>query len=244
MKNTHFVFLLFLQIILPRLSLAQPNAADSSVYWSSREQLVQLYMDSARENLRLYNGTEFTAAYNSSLGHPFFEQPEPEDGTIFYDGIFYPGLKLNYDIIRDEVIFINQFRNLNVKPAPSKISWFTLRDHLFVHLFDDSNSHNFPGQGFYEELHGGEIAAFRKTWKFLHETSRLDEASRYEQLNTYYVRKQNRYYTIDSKRALIALFKDRKADVAKFIQREGLNFKKDPATMLAKVIDFYLNTNR
>lgn len=242
MQRSYLFFLVSLNIIFENKVVSQPLPPDTAIYLTAKDHLIQLYIDSAKENLRLYNGTEFTAAYRSSLGHPFYEYSDPQTGKILYDGILYPGIKLLYDIIRDEVIFINEFKNLNIKLIPQKISWFTLQDHRIVQLFRDSNTVNFPGNGFYEQLHDGTISVFRKSKKQLYEPTRQDESAKFVQYDLYYVRKNNTYYQIDNKRSLLAVCSDQKSDVSKFIQKEKLNFKKDPATMITSVIDYYLKT--
>lgn len=242
MSKPYLIFLISLNILHFDKAASQSYPPDTSIYLAAKNHLIQLYIDSAKENLRLYNGTEFTSAYRSSLGHPFYEYSDPQTGNIFYDGISYPGVKLQYDIIRDEVIFINEYKNLNIKLIPQKVNWFTLQDHRIVQLFRDSNTINFPGYGFYEQLYEGTISVFKKSKKRLYEPSKPDESAKYVQYNFYYVRKNNAYYYIDNKRSLLSVCKDRKKDITKFIQKEGLNFKKDPAVMITRVIDYYLNT--
>jgi hypothetical protein len=242
MPRSYLIFFIFFNVFFLNKIDAQSQVPDTAIYLSAKNHIIQLYIDSAKENLRLYNGTEFTAAYRSSLGHPFYEYSDPQTGEILYDGILYPGVKLLYDIIRDEVIFINEFKNLNIKLIPQKISWFTLQDHKIVQLFRDSNTINFPGNGFYEQLYEGLVSVFKKSKKQLYEPTRQDESAKFVQYDLYYVRKNNTYYQIDNKRSLLTVCSDRKSDVSKFIQRENLNFKKDPAAMLTRVIDYYLNT--
>lgn len=239
MLRPYFLFSLLLYFTCLNKAEAQQLPPDTSIYLSAKDHLIQLYIDSAKENLRIYNGTEFTAAYKSSLGHPFFEYQDPQKGAIFYDGILYPEVRLLYDIIRDDVIFLNEYKNLNIKLIPQKINWFTLQDHLFVHLFEDSNAVNLPEKGFYELLYDGTISVFKKSKKTLYEASRADESSKFVESNDYFIRKNNTYYSINNKRSLLAVCRDRKADVAKFIQKEGLNFKKDPEKMIVMVIDYY-----
>ena len=244
MPRYHLLFLIGLNIVFQKNVASQSLPPDTEIYSAAKEHLLQLYVDSTRENLRLYNGTEFTAAYRSSLGHPFFAYSNPQAGKIFYDGILYTGVKLLYDIIRDDVIFINEFKNLNIKLIPQKISWFTIQEHKIVQLSRDSNAISFPGNGFYELLYEGPIAVFKKYKKQLYEPSKPDESAKYVQYDFYYVKKNNTYYPIDSKKALLSVCKDRKNDITKFIHREGLNFKQDPATMIIKVIDYYLTTKK
>ncbi|MBL7763564.1 MAG: hypothetical protein JNL23_09105 [Chitinophagaceae bacterium] len=234
------LFLISFIILFTQNSYGQLLPSDSGIYLSSKENLTRLYVDSIGENLRLYNGTQFTTAYKSNLGHPFFEDANPQAGTIFYGGTSYSGTKLLYDIIRDEVICVNKFKNDEIiKLIPSKINWFTLQQHLFVHLLKDSNDTNFPGNGFYEQLYNGNMAVFKKVKKQFFESSKTDEPSKYIQYNYYYIRKKNKYHLIDNRRSLIAVCDDRKADVANFIRKERLNFKKDAATMIVRVIDYY-----
>ena len=106
-----------------KYSFAQTLLSDTALYRSAQNNLVQLYIDSVKENLRLYNGTEFTAAYRSSAGHPFFEYSEPQKGDINYDGIYYPGVRLSYDITKDEIIFVTPVNNLNIKLISEKVKW-------------------------------------------------------------------------------------------------------------------------
>ena len=98
--------LILISLSAIKSSFAQTLLTDSSLYRSAQNNVIQLYIDSVKENLRLYNGTEFTAAYRSSAGHPFFEYAEPQTGDINYDGIIYPGVRLSYDLTRDEIIFV------------------------------------------------------------------------------------------------------------------------------------------
>lgn len=198
-----------------------------------------LYMDSVKENLRLFNGTEFTAGYSASLGHPFFEDANPRKATLYFDGVVYPDQSIRYDLVRDEVIFMDPYKNLNIKLVQDKLSWFELDGHHFRHLFRDSNSANFPGKGYYEVLYEDDIVVYKKTRKTLFTPSRQDEKARFIESADYYVKKDNSFFDIDSKRSLLIICRDRKQEIQKFIQREKLNFKSNAEEMIVKVIDYY-----
>lgn len=196
-------------------------------------------MDSVKENLRLYNGTEFTAAYRSSAGHPFFEYPKPKAGDVSYDGITYPGVQLSYDLSRDEIIFVTPSNNLNIKLISQKVSWFSLDDHLFINVRKDSNTVNLREEGFYEVAYDGFYSILIKRKKKMEESSRDDAVSRFVQYTDYYARKGNIYYAIDNRRLLLTLCKDKKSELTKYMQKENLDFKKDPGNTIIKVIDHY-----
>ncbi|MGK2861326.1 MAG: hypothetical protein ACSLE0_05295 [Chitinophagaceae bacterium] len=222
-----------------KTSFAQTLLSDTAFYRSAENNLIQLYIDSVKENLHIYNGTEFTAAYRSSAGHPFFEYSEPQKGDIFYDGINYPGVRLSYDLTHDEIIFVTPADNLNIKLISQKVNWFSLQDHLFINIREEGNTVNFPGNGFYELAYDGIYSVLIKRKKYLDQSSREENVSKFVLLNNYYVRKNDIYYTINSKRSLLAVCKDKKSDVAKYMQKENLDFKKDPGNTIRKVIDYY-----
>ncbi len=218
--------------------MSQVALADTALYRVAQNNVIQLYLDSVKENLHLYNGTEFTAAYRSSTGHPFFEYPEPQKGTVFYDGTRYPGVSLSYDLNRDELIFVTPVNNLNIKLISPKVDWFSLENHLFVYMQEDSNSVDFRRTGFYELAYDGIYSVLIKRKKSLYE-SREDNSAKFVQAVSYYVKKDDTWYTIDSKRSLLAVCKDKKTEVSKYIQKENLDFKKDPVNTIIKAIEYY-----
>lgn len=239
MPKKYLYFFIIFNLSIVNQPLAQNAVTDTGFYLSAIHHIVELYVDSVKENLNLYNGTEFKGASRGNKGHQFFEYSEPQKGNVFYDGIFYPDMMLSYDLISDEIIFFNSIKNVHIKLNTQKISWFTIQNHMFVYIGEEANSANFPGSGFYELLYEGAVSALVKRKKQLDESSKADEASKFIQWINYYVRKDNKFYTIDSKRSLLAVCMDHKNEVAKFMQREKLNFKKDPANTIIKVIAYY-----
>lgn len=235
-QSLYLVIILFFSL---NQALAQNAVSDSIFYRAASNNIIRLYTDSVNENLRLYNGTEFTSAYRSSAGHPFFEYPEPQRGDVFYDGNYYPGVLLSYDLLYNEIIFITPDKNLNLKLITQKVNWFTIKNHLFVYLTENDSIVSFPGRGFYELIYEGAGSVFEKRKKVLYQPSKADEISKFILLTEYYVRKDNVYFQVDSKRSLLMVCRDQKNLVAKFMQKENLNFKKDPAYTIIKVIEYY-----
>jgi hypothetical protein len=220
-------------------SIAQTTLADSSFYQNAVNNIIHLYTDSVKESLQLYSGTEFIGAYRSSAGHPFFEDVEPQQGAILFNGVRYPNILLKYDLIRDEVICVHPNSNLNIKLVTQKVGGFTIKNHLFVHILDGNGMVNFPGTGFYELLYDGPVQAFIKRKKILRDAAKPEDPAKFIQSVAYYVKKDNTWYEIDNKKSLLAVCKDHKTEVTKFMQQESLNFKSDPEHTLVKVIDYY-----
>jgi hypothetical protein len=235
---------LLLVALKPLPGLGQAFSTDSIVRQTAVQNLLKLYKDSLRESLQLYSGTEFTAAYRSSAGHPFFESTEAQPGDVIYNEIRYPGMALKYDLVNDELIFINPANDLNIKLINHKVNAFSIGEHFFIHAREDSGGNHFPGEGYYELLYNGPAQAFLKRKKILRDAARPEDPARFLQLNTYYVKKSNTWYEINSKRDLLSVCKDRKPELIKYIQQENLDFKKDPARTIVKVIDHYVQLTK
>lgn len=237
---THYLYcIILIGFSSIKTTVAQNPVSDTVLYRSAQTNLIQMYIDSLKENLLLYNGTEFTAAYRSSAGHPFFEYSEAQKGDIFYDGVLYPDMRLSYDLVHDEVIFVTPAKNLNVKLVTQKINRFSIQNHLFVRVSGNSNAINPPPDGFYELAYDGTYSVLIKRKKYFDQATREDIPSKFIQSIDYYIRKDDTYFAIDNKRSLLAVCKDRKAEVIKFMQRENLNFKKYPGKTTIKVIEYY-----
>jgi len=239
MRTAYLYFFVAFNLLFLNKVLAQNLITDTAFYRSAITHIIQLYTDSVKENLRLYNGNEFTGAYSGNSGHPYFEYREPQIGSVFYDGIYYPDVLLSYDITRDEIILVNPTKNLNIKLITQKINWFTIQNHLFTNIREDTLAAGFPGSGFYELLYEGAASVLSKRKKQLSQSLKADELSKFLQWIEYYVKKDSVYYSVSGKRSLLAVCKDHKIEVTKFMQKENLNFKKDPANTIIKVIDYY-----
>jgi hypothetical protein len=237
MKHPSLCFFLFSFLNINYI-FSQPAPADSSYYKSALNHIIQLYTDSLKENIRLYNGTEFTAAFRSSYGHPFFETIEPQKGGIFYEDVFYNNVSLHYELIHDEVIFVTPGNNLNIKLITQKIGWFTLPGHLFVNVSTEDVV-GLPASGFYELVDKNPYSVLIKRKKQLYQPPGAEESSKFILINDYYLKKDSVCYHVNSRRSLLAFCRDQRSQVSRFLQEQKLDFKRDPENTILKAIDFY-----
>jgi hypothetical protein len=224
----------------PLVGSTQSNATDSALYQRALQNTIQLYKDSLGPNLRLFSGTEFSGAYRSSAGHPYFETADAVAGDIIYNDVRYPGMLLRYDLVNDQLICIYPRTNLNITLINQKVNAFTIGRHLFLQVHDDAATIDFPGAGFYELLNNGRVKAYVRRSKLLRDAAKPEDPARFIQSDVYFLEKENRWFKIDGKKSLLAACKDRKAELAKYIQQHGLNFKTDPAGTIVQVIDHYV----
>lgn len=223
---------------------SQSAYADTASLLNSASRIIALYKDSLKQNLRIYDGYEFTGGYRRSAGHPFFKFDQPQRGTILYEGTEYFNVLLAYDLTRDEVITVNPVSNQNIKLITSKIGRFQIGDHSFISVGDLSGLPGFPGEGFYELIYDNEVSVLAKRKKWLRESARAEESSRFLQSATYFIKKDNAFHEISNKRSLLWLFVDNKEEAAKFMQKEKLDFKKDAEQTIIRVMEFYNLLNK
>ena len=234
-----FAIVFILSLFFPFVVSSQHSVTDTAARRIAIDHIVQLYIDSVKENLRLYDGYEFTGAYRASAGHPFFEYAEPHDASVVYQGTRYHHALLTYDITNDEVLFVNPVTKLNIKLISSKIGEFEIGGHLFIRLYHDDEMDGFPGEGFYERLLDGKARVLAKRQKKLRNAAAAEEAAKFIRVNNYFVVNNGKCYQVDSRRSLLAACNDQRAEVARYIQNNRLKFDKDPAQAIVKAVDFY-----
>lgn len=239
MAKYYIFYIILLELLPVQKSMGQSPEAHFDPSGPALQNVIKRYTDSVRENLRLYSGTEFTAAYRSSAGHPFFADADPQEGDIVYDDILYTGVRFSYDLLHDEVLFVTPDKKLNVTLVKQKISRFVIGGRSFIYLEKDASKTNAPAPGFYELAVDGHVSLFVRRKKYLYRSSKDETLAKFMLTTAYIIRKNDTYHEVDSKRSLLAVFKDRRAEISKFLNAGGLSFKKDPQTMIIKTIDYY-----
>jgi hypothetical protein len=227
-------------LVLTKTSTAQVTDSDSSYYHTAVNNLISIYYQSTGDQSRLYNGP-VNSGYNYTFksGHPYFLDPNPMKGSIFYDGFFYDNVQLQYDEITDAVIFLDSSHRLQL--IKDKIARFTISGHHFVHLYKDSLNKTLPSPGFYELLHKGKTMLIKKQKKSVRESTSAGEGiQRFaESKTTYLLKKGGQYYYVKNKKSLLRLLNDRKKELSGFIRSNKLSFRKDPDNAFQKTTAFY-----
>ena len=147
---------LFINIILSiNVAYSQNDAIDSIFLRRTIDSTIAFYSKRLGENSLLYNGREYTGNYSRTIGHPFYASDQPQMGAVVYNRLLYPHEAISYDVVHDEV-FIKTNQNVSLKLLKEKIDQFSIGEHLFVRLDEQTGQ---PGltTGFYEILHQGII---------------------------------------------------------------------------------------
>ena len=214
---------------------------DSSVLSTQIGNAVNFYTKYIGENSGIYNGSEYVAYDFHIQGHQYYEWNNPQPSSVKYDGIFYEKVPLAYDIVRDEVITTTYNDNVRIRLVSEKISYFSIQDHFFERLIQDSSNKSVISTGFYERLYNGQMKVFAKRKKKIQEVVNTTEGDKqwFKEFDQFFVLKKNTYYAIQSKSDLFSLFDDKGKAVKKYLRKNKLKFKRQPESTILYAVKYY-----
>ena len=233
-----FFFLFIFEFIYSSAADAQSDGTDSAIYKKSVENVVDLYVNRLGENSNLYNGSEYIYSYHGIRGHPFFESDRLLNGEIEYDGILYKNVPMSYDLVRDEVFINEPGQNFNIKLVTEKIRYFSLSDRLFVRMLQDSMRNPSLTTGFYHVLYNGRVSVLARLTKKI-QSGNAEDSIKFVQYTNFWVKKDNEYQPVENKKTLLNIFGDQKDPVRKYLRKNKVNYKKDPASAIIKAAEYY-----
>ncbi|MFD2719362.1 hypothetical protein ACFST9_11600 [Hymenobacter monticola] len=205
---------------------APPNAALASALGAAQQQ----YTTSFALSSQLYNGPEYidyARRYHAQTGHQFFDQPTRQPGAVFYNGHYFPGLLLTYDVVRDQIVLSPPRSPLSLRLINENVRSFSVNNHRFVRLVADSANSHVIQTGYYEVLLDSTVQVLARRSKRLQEQivqRNIDvEFLPQDQL---FINKAGTYYAIGRKTALLRVFADRAKEVQDYAKAQKLSFKK------------------
>ncbi len=212
---------------------------DSLQFKESISGIHRIYLNEIGDNAQIYHGTEYIRNGQKALGFPYYESDSMLVGSVNYLGYEYPDLTLFYNLVTDEIIIPNYLHNALIILPEGKVDSFSVGSHVFIPL-RTKRYRGIPTDGFYEQLFSGEPGIYARREKRL-VTGTGSEENKYIQYNMYYLRKNNVFYMVDDKKALLNLLKDQEDQLKKFIRANKLKFniKKDLESSLVLTTMYY-----
>ncbi|HLY68488.1 MAG TPA: hypothetical protein VKR53_02095 [Puia sp.] len=227
-----FISILFFNTLYAQDSISPPTSSSNAIAF---------YNKFIGEDAHLYNGSEH-ALYDFRIkGFPYFESNVLQVGFVNYDSILYQQINMAYDIVRDELTINRYNQNFRMTLVNDKIAYFSLLNHYFVRIIQDSLNRATITTGFYDRLYNGKLKLFAKRQKKIIETVTAEEGDKlwFEESDSYFILRNNIYFSIKDKNNLFDFFKDRKKDLKKYLRKNKIKFKDGPETAILKAIEYY-----
>jgi hypothetical protein len=242
--NSPKQFIAYCCLLLPLTLLNQAVHAQQLPDSSSCNQRsvanIQRFVQSRLDpDSRLYNGYEYIRNGIPAKGFAFFDSAGLQTGTLSYDGIFYPNLPLEYDVVSDQVIIQDYTARALISLISQKVGHFSIGTHSFRYI--DVGKASLLKAGFYEELYAApSLLLLARHEKKLVYSSNREEQPRYYSDDTYFLGLKDEFYRVNGQADLLDLLKDKKDALKKHIRDNKIRFRKDMEKALIQTTAYYL----
>jgi len=237
--KSNCVIITFLLLFTSTITFSQNSATDSTFYQRAIGNALGVYHQSFGNQSALYNGSKYYQyPFNFKEGDPFFYSAQPAIGSVYYDGIKYDSLMMQYEEIKDVVVINEQAKKLQL--LNEKVTGFNLYNAHFVRLVKDSFPNSPINTGFYQVLYSGNVWLLKKQVKTIREVINATEILRFaDEKNHYYIKKDGQIYSIKSRNDFFNLFDDKRKELQQFVNANKLRFRKDRDNMLTRATAYY-----
>jgi hypothetical protein len=235
-----FVIFFFNNYIVSSQSLAPDTAASIA-----EKNAISYYNAVFAQQLHLYNGKEYID-YSRPFedGQPYFLTSDWNIGTVNYSGNNYSDVSIKYDLVSDDVIILGSNKIFKIRLQKENVAHFSVGGHSFINLTHDSlGTTNMP-EGYYDVLADGKIRLLARRTKLIQSMVKQAIEMRVFSKDFFYIKKNNSYFPIRTKKAFLEQFSDKRKEVQQYIKQNKLRFRKDAETTMIKVTQYYNQITR
>ena len=241
-QSSTFLLLLAATLVLAQSARAQVAGPEARLP-AAAEALRREYTAESVNYPYLYNGPEYAdyiRKYHTLTGHPFFLKPEMMPGTANYNDREFGSVRLQYDLVRDQVVLSQPGNPLMLRLIDEKVRAFSVDGHRFVRLVADSAG--IIRTGYYELLADGPVQVLAKRTKTMYEHLNKPYVDvSFVEASRLYMQKAGRYYAVRSKGTVLRLFADRSAEMQQYLKAHRLRFDKTARESTVAELTRYYN---
>ncbi|HSD14679.1 MAG TPA: hypothetical protein VLB74_08530 [Flavobacterium sp.] len=198
-----------------------------------------------KENLAINNGPIHINEYRIiNNKHQYYPTEKFENSSIVYNDQLYFDIPIKYDIYKDLVIYRPQESNaIGIELIREKTTSFTVNNKKFIYIANLFFQINQIKPGYYEENVTGKNFIFyikhhRDKREILKGSSVFYE---FEDNYEYYIKKDNSFNRISSKKDLIRLFPEYKRKINDFYFSSKKLLKSNEPLFFEKMITYLTN---
>jgi hypothetical protein len=187
-----------------------------------------------KKNLEINNGPRQINYYRTlDKSHSYYSTDNFTLGDVFYNKQHYYDIELKYDVNNDQLVIkpMDEYNYLGIILSKEKTASFTINKRKFVNLNYDNTSLPQYMNGYYEEIIIGNTLILyiknQKTRKKIIDNNRITDVAEqvtYDEFtdkNTYYIKYNNIYYTINSKKEISIIFPEKKKEIKEYYSKNS-----------------------
>jgi hypothetical protein len=213
---------------------------DTTFIITAKRNTIDLYQKALRTQSRLYNGSKYAAPKQTFEQHPYFASEDWITGAVFYDGEYFPDIPLMYDLFLGALVTEHYPSGHFLELVPEKLQYFSMGDHYFEKIENESVSNSLPKTGFYEILYDGKTRLVSLRQKYLREKIEApDIIITYEEKNRYFIFMDEVFFPVKSKASMLKLLDDRKRELKRFLKQQQIKFSSNRELALKSLAEHY-----
>ena len=234
MRVRNFVLLFILTVIIVAKSSAQNLPPDSLVYGAIPEQVIDQFNTTIANQSELFNGALYELYPPANKGTFYFlDKNYCVPALIRYDHTWYKNIPVLYDVYNDAMVSVSG-NNLYVL-RPGKLSDLYFLNHHFIYVETEGTDGLAPG--YYDQLYPGRSKVLVKRSKRINDTKTTEIV--YEDRTDIYVKKDSKYYLVNSKGSLLDIFKNKKKELNQYLDNNKIRYNKDKEGAVARLAIYY-----
>lgn len=221
---------------------AQIIKTDSAFLNNAKSNAISLYEDQVRTQSYLINGGSYNKLQllHNDLSrldeaHPYYAF-EWIPGSVLYGGEHY-NASFVYDLSAGNLIMQIISLQKQILLVKEKVDQFTLGEHHFVKL---NRTSSIDG-GFYELIYDGQTKVFVRKIKKMERVVGydVDFPFKYVSKTNYYIKKDDRYFLVKSKRSVLKVLAGKESVLKVFVRSQAKSFKEDPVFFIREMARLY-----
>lgn len=208
------------------------------------EEKIQSYISEIKNKLIIYSGKEERVYPNYLVNHPYLDTDEYRIGTLCFDGLIYPDVKMRLNQHQDQLIVLSPDQRYNIIISDELID-YAIIDSLYIFCNKSGKQNTKLPEGYIVRLYGGKYPVVKKE-RFLLERTIEDRDIKmsFTKRTRYYICVDGVYHAVGSKGSVLKLFKSNKKQLNQFIKENKLNFRRSPELAIVSVVKYVETLNK
>lgn len=226
---------------------AQSSLKDSTISDSAYAVALRQYHAYVAPEVGLYRGIQYVDYdFTVQKGQPFLGPNAMRDGSVWYNGIRYDQVHLQFDLVKEQLVIFDPFNAFKISLYMDMVDSFAVDGHVYFRMKDSL----LPSPlrfGFWERIYQGRLVVLKQERKFLHENIMIssDNVRLYiDGTLTYYLIKDGVYHPINTRKELFEVLKDRRrSDIKRVMRKSSIRWFADKEQLLKLVAAWYDGVN-
>ena len=223
--------------VLP--AIAQNAVSPDTTGNTPADKAVSYYYNFIDNQSRLYNGNEHLGYSQRITGFAYFGENNWQTGTVLYDGLVFKNVPMLFDLYKDLVIVRHFNEYLKIALISPKVKSFTIADHHFIRIVQDSLTNPLLKTGFYDVLYDGNLTCLARRTKIIEETVTDHLEQEFVEKNFYYIKKNGVFKAVKSYKGLLEILKEHGKEIRRYLKKNKIKFRKNKETAIVTAVSYY-----